>query len=375
MLFCQNCGTKIVQGDKFCRECGNNLNIVRTENISAGPDEQCRGPLLSNIFISEPPQNNILSGPSMMKMGMTGMGMMGAVTMSSFTSGGRHFSYSTHGMAYNSGFDYSVDERKGKLYAKMRLPNLFNTNAREFEIPDELFDRITDVINRFNGDSWDGFSGHAEGVMDGESFSFSYNDGKGRKISAGGYMSWPEGLGSAINIIKGMMEEAYYVKFPDYARNFRKFFEEEVVAKYGESNRKILQGYYYSTVPYLSNGPGAMMIGENTLPAGLLDYLVFSDYCDMDNSSDGIKCRGIGVFVDKEPYDDGTNATGISIRYYGMDKPGEIKLYDEFKAIKEVVRGQSGTFRVFTYRAAYGPILGIWENLDWDYGNDNQYLG
>ncbi len=42
MLSCPNCKTKIVQGDKFCRECGNNLNIIRTENVCAGPDEQCR---------------------------------------------------------------------------------------------------------------------------------------------------------------------------------------------------------------------------------------------------------------------------------------------------------------------------------------------
>ena len=364
MLYCPNCGVKIVQGDKFCRECGHDLTVIRTENITAGPDEQCPkpNPLLTNIFISEPPK------PSFMGMPMTSFGMMG-----SFTSGGRHFAYSTHGMAFNSGFDYSISEKEGKLYAKMRLPNLFNTSAREFEIPDEVFDRITDVINEFNGDSWDGFSGHAEGVMDGDSFSFSYNDGKGRSISANGYMRWPEGLGGAINVIKGVMEEAYYKKFPNYSRDLRKFFEEDVVAKYGESNRHITQGYYYATIPYICGDPGYFNWGENPLPAGLLDYRVFDEYCDMDINSDDIKYRGIAVLVDKKPSDDGSmNYTGIIVQYYGMDEPGEIKLYDEFKVFTEAVRGQSGTFVVFKYKTAYGPILGIWEDISWTYGKTHQ---
>ena len=40
------------------------------------------------------------------------------------------------------------------------------------------------MIDQFNGDSWNGFNGRAEGIVDGESFSFSYNDGKGRIIAA-----------------------------------------------------------------------------------------------------------------------------------------------------------------------------------------------
>ncbi len=51
------------------------------------------------------------------------------------------------------------------------------------------------MIDQFNGDSWNGFNVRAEGIVDGESFSFSYNDGKGRIIAASGYMSWPDDSG------------------------------------------------------------------------------------------------------------------------------------------------------------------------------------
>ena len=67
MLHCPNCGTKIVQGDKFCRECGNNLNIVRTENVCAGPDEQYRSPLMGTVFISEPPKPDSPMAMAMME--------------------------------------------------------------------------------------------------------------------------------------------------------------------------------------------------------------------------------------------------------------------------------------------------------------------
>lgn len=367
MLFCPNCGVKIVQGDKFCRECGHSLTVIRTENVNSGRDEQKGNPLLTGMFISETPKNSFPG------MGMMGLGMMGFGMMGSFTSGGRHFSYSTNGMAFNFGLNYSISEKEGKLYARMRLPGHYDPNVREFEIPDEIFDRITDVINEFNGDRWDGFNGHAVGVMDGESFSFSYNDGNGRSISAGGYMSMPEGFGGAINVIKGIMEDAYHKKFPDYSEKFRKFFEEDVVAKYGESNRHIKVGDYYALIPYVCGDPGYFAWGENPLPAGLLDYRIFNEYCDTDNNSDDIKYRGIAVLVDKKPADDGSmNYTGIKIQYYGMDGSGEIGLFEEFTVFMEAVRGQSGSFRVFTYKTAYGPILGIWEDISWKYGNTHQ---
>ena len=206
MMYCPKCREKIVQGDKFCRECGNNLTIIRTENICSGHDEQVHSPLGRDIFISEPPQNNTFSGTAM-------IGFMGMMNL--FSSSGRFFAYSTQGMKSDSGLDYSINENDGKLYAKMRLPNHSVSDIRMFEIPYEIYDRITEVIDQFNGNSWNGFNGRAEGIVDGESFSFSYNDGKGRIIVASGYMSWPDGFGAAISVIIGIMEDAYKAEFPE----------------------------------------------------------------------------------------------------------------------------------------------------------------
>ena len=105
MKFCPNCGYKYSDRDKFCRECG----------AKREPAQQTNG------FI--------------------GMGMMGLDGML-FSPKGRHFHYSTSGMAFNSGCDYDIDETEdGKLTAKVRMPNLFASSAKAFEIEDALYVR------------------------------------------------------------------------------------------------------------------------------------------------------------------------------------------------------------------------------------------
>lgn len=364
MRFCTNCGAKIVPGDKFCRECG--AELVR-EVPEAGWDSPAPKPDPVRMEVERIAYEQ--NPPTFMGVRMDQfMGMMG-----SGPDGGRHISYSTHGMAFNSGFDYSIYEKERKLYARMRIPNPFKQDYREFEIPDEIFDHITELIDRNNGDSWDGFNGHNDGVMDGESFSFSYNDGKGRRISCSGYMSWPDGFGVVAATIKCELEAAYAIRFPDYTKDFEEFFEEDVIGKYGESNRGVTAGNDVSFVPYVHSKPGYLTIGENTLPAGLLGYRILKEYCDMDSAGEISVYRGISVLVDKVPVDYyPLNETGIKIQYYGMEEPGEFKLYDEIKVVDEVVKSHMGSFSVFTYHASYGPVLGFWEDMSWNAGDVHQ---
>ena len=79
MKSCPNCGNKFTGDEKFCCECG-----AKREPGSSG---------------------------------FLGMGMMGLEGML-YSPKGRHFHYSTSGMAFNSGCDYNIDETEdGKLKA------------------------------------------------------------------------------------------------------------------------------------------------------------------------------------------------------------------------------------------------------------------
>ena len=88
-------------------------------------------------------------------MGMMGMfGMMGMPQIDPKT---RAFSYKTSGMAYLSGCDLTITEADGKLTASLRQTGVKPENAKTFEVDDAFFDRVTALIDKYDGDSWDGF--------------------------------------------------------------------------------------------------------------------------------------------------------------------------------------------------------------------------
>ncbi len=94
----------------------------------------------NTIGRDEPPKfpSPFLVAVSQQTNGFLGMGMMGLNGML-FSPKGRHFHYSTSGMAFNSGCDYDIDETEdGKLTARVRMPNLFASSAKAFEIEDSL---------------------------------------------------------------------------------------------------------------------------------------------------------------------------------------------------------------------------------------------
>ena len=194
MKFCMNCGCVVNEEQKSCNECGADIAEAagKMQALMEKTAENEKNQMNPGITTQSEPVNT-LNG--------LGMGMMG---FSLFE--GRYFSYSTYGMMFNSGYDLEVRESEGKLTAFYRGAMIARENAKQFEVDDAFFDMITEIIDKYNGDGWNGFNGRAEGVFDGDSFSFSFDDGKGRKISAGGYMMWPDGLGSAIREIKALFD-------------------------------------------------------------------------------------------------------------------------------------------------------------------------
>ena len=367
MKFCPNCGYKFSdEKEKFCRDCG--FDRFNLNDKTVGRDEQLKEPTTADKFKAY--LNNTINDNSpvngfhgMMSM----MGMMGA------GGSGRSFSYSSSGMSMNSGCDYNVKEVDGKLIASVRMPNLFATTPKEFNIEDEVFNKITSIIDKYDGDKWDGFNKHATDVMDGTSYSFSYCDGKDRKIHATGYMCSPDGFGSAMREIFDVIDEIYYINFPDYYKIMEKYIVGDVIKKYGETNRSVSYGNIMGTSKYLCFNPDRFVVGENSLPPGFLTYRLFGDYCREENDDPKIKVRAITVMIEKVKAEDSDyHGTGLKLMYWGFNENAEIELLDEYLLNGDFVRGQEGSFYIFTYNSAFGPVIGYFLAADYKYGDLKQ---
>jgi len=189
MKYCAECGAKLAENVKYCPECGTPV---------AGEVEL---PSKSGEFFG--PGNTVPAGNGFIGMGMSPLANM------KIDPEGRYFSYTIAGMMMNSGFDLKVVEQDGKLFACYRKPMQFKDSMKIYEAEASFFDAIVAILDQNNADRWDGFREQAEGFLDGDSFWFTFRDGKGRSIEASGYMRSPEGLKAAIQQIRSLFEKTF----------------------------------------------------------------------------------------------------------------------------------------------------------------------
>ena len=97
----------------------------------------------------------------------------------------------TNGYAINSDIRYELD-CKDKCIAIIKPYGESEEDSIEVEVNKDILNKIIDVLNKYNVLKWNGFSGSDKYVLDGDSFSihFTYNDEK--RVSASGYMMWPD---------------------------------------------------------------------------------------------------------------------------------------------------------------------------------------
>ncbi len=105
-----------------------------------------------------------------------------------------NFSYSNGGSIANSQEIYDLNKKDGKYIASIKEKYKTSDEIIEVETDINFVYKVLDIINKYNVSSWDGFHENDSNVLDGESFYFSFQAGD-NKISAGGYMSWPENYG------------------------------------------------------------------------------------------------------------------------------------------------------------------------------------
>ena len=80
----------------------------------------------------------------------------------------------------------------------------------EVEIPKEKVEEIANKLNEYHVSRWNGFSKSDKYVLDGDSFSFNLDYNDNDKISAHGYMMWPNNYSDVKSYLVNTFNE--YIK-------------------------------------------------------------------------------------------------------------------------------------------------------------------
>ena len=189
MKFCPECGTRLIPDKAFCPECGFKL--------SAGSEPDTR-----DTRVCPPAEKNGAGEQEPViqpLMGFTGMGMTlgGLFSWMAEPDVLREFHISSSGgMIRDFGSSYEAKLKNDGVHIRIKRSGKPESSAETFVTGSEFFDRLDELLERYDAASWDGFNKNAEGVYDGHSFSFGATLKDGRKVSARGYMCFPERYGA-----------------------------------------------------------------------------------------------------------------------------------------------------------------------------------
>lgn len=117
----------------------------------------------------------------------------------SYTSGYAMYSYTTYELDCND-----------KCILKVKPDGLPDEEKQEVEIPKEKLLEIESKLNEYNVSRWNGFNKSDKYVLDGDSFSFNLDYNDNDKISAHGYMIWPNNYSNVKSYLINTFNE--YIK-------------------------------------------------------------------------------------------------------------------------------------------------------------------
>ena len=112
----------------------------------------------------------------------------------------------TKGYAINSDVRYELD-CKDKCIAIIKQYGKSEEESVEVEIDSDILNKIIDVLNKYDVIKWDGFHKNDKGVLDGDSFSLHFTYNQEKKVSASGYMMWPENYSEVRNELDNIFKE------------------------------------------------------------------------------------------------------------------------------------------------------------------------
>ena len=104
-----------------------------------------------------------------------------------------YFHYSVNNMM-NGYVSYNID-CKNTCKARVKLNGIAEEEAVEVNINNKDIKELTNILEKYNISSWNGFDKVDKNVLDGNGFGLSIIFKNGDSISASGYMKWPENYG------------------------------------------------------------------------------------------------------------------------------------------------------------------------------------
>lgn len=102
-----------------------------------------------------------------------------------------HLSYSNGWSAY-SYTRYDLEKKDDGYYVEIKPYGYSDDEMQEVKLSKKDINKIIEVLNKYNVVKWDGFHKSDQGVLDGDSFSFSLHTEDDIDVSASGYMRWPD---------------------------------------------------------------------------------------------------------------------------------------------------------------------------------------
>ena len=102
-----------------------------------------------------------------------------------------HLSYSNGWSAY-SYTRYDLEKKDDGYYVEIKPYGYSDDEMQEVKLSKKDINKIIEVLNKYNVVKWNGFHKSDQGVLDGDSFSFSLHTEDDIDVSASGYMRWPD---------------------------------------------------------------------------------------------------------------------------------------------------------------------------------------
>ena len=97
-----------------------------------------------------------------------------------YTSGYAMYSYATYELNCTD-----------KCILIVKPNGVSDEEKQEVEIPKEKLEEIANKLNEYHVSRWNGFNKNDKYVLDGDSFSFNLDYNEKDKVTAHGYMMWP----------------------------------------------------------------------------------------------------------------------------------------------------------------------------------------
>ena len=102
-----------------------------------------------------------------------------------------HLSYSNGWSAY-SYTRYDLEKKDDGYYVEIKPYGYSDDEMQEVKLSKKDINKIIEVLNKYNVVKWNCFHKSDQGVLDGDSFSFSLHTEDDIDVSASGYMRWPD---------------------------------------------------------------------------------------------------------------------------------------------------------------------------------------